>query len=123
MRVAVKNSKTEVDCLNYRPVSKGALVGFFTLVEYSPDYPLGRKTSDCCLFTKADRSWITFPSRPGKTESPDGKTVYFPYVAFPDKTFQNNLSSAAVEALQDERPKPQLKVPSDAIQDSASFDW
>jgi hypothetical protein len=125
MKVAVKNSKTQVDVANYRPVNKGFLSGFFSLVEYAPDYPLGRKTKDCKLFSKDGSQWIAWPDQEVKARDGVSKSEYFPYVLFVDKEFQKNLSDAAVEALKHDSQQNSTvaQIPSDSVQSEALLDW
>lgn len=125
MKTAVKNSKTEVDAEHYRPVNKGFLLGFFSLVEYAPDYPLGRKTKDCKLFSKDGKKWMTWPDQEVKAKDGNSKSEYFPYVSFLDKEFQKNLSDAAVEALKHDSQQNSTvaQIPPDSVPSEALFDW
>ena len=115
MRFPVKNSQTSVEISHYKSMEKGALLGFFTLIEYNEDCPLGRRIVGCKLFGKDGRRWIGFPDKEAPAKSPGEKSTFYPYVSFVDKDFQTRLCDAAMQAISAEQRE--TKAPQE------NFNW
>lgn len=81
--------------LEYKQINKGALVGSMNMQfeEWG-----GLIIRDITLFQKDGKRWLAFPSRSYEKE---GKTEYFQYVRFEDKTKHEQWQQKALKALQD----------------------
>jgi hypothetical protein len=90
----------KVEVGQYRPMDKGSLKAFFSLVIY----PQGQKILDCRYFEQADKRWFSFPQKEVKFN--DGrKTEYIPYVSYLDKEYLEQLKIAVLTALKDAKPQ------------------
>ena len=78
---------------NFRPITKGALRGFFTLT-----LPSGMVLHDCSLFEKDGKRWISPPSQ--KFTGKDGKTGYKPLVEFADRNTADNFRRQVLQAIE-----------------------
>lgn len=96
----------------YKPVSKNALVGIFS-IKVEKWGPL--IIEDMCHFKKGSEQWVNFPSR--TYEDSSGEKKYFHYVKFDNpetmKMFQTRVIPA-IEIYINEHPEvlqePKLKI-------------
>ena len=80
----------EIECLAFRSMPKGLLLGFAKI--YVAEW--GIEINYVTLFQKNDTRWIGLPSR--EYQDPrSGEKKYSPYVRFRDK-YQSDLFSKAV---------------------------
>lgn len=84
-----------MEILNWKPFTKGALRGFFSVT-----LPSGMILHDCCLFEKNGSRWVSLPSQ--KFTDKDGKTGYKPMVEFVDRSTADNFCRQTVQALEKE---------------------
>jgi len=118
MRYRIANSKTEVEVTQFRPMDKGALKGFFTLIEYNEDYPKGRKTLDCRYFNQGENRWMSFPHKEVTYKGTE-KPEFIPLVSYPDKEYFERLKVAALEAIE----KEHTNGSKGNVPDDPSFNW
>ncbi len=94
MKVKIGNTTDEIEIGQYKPIDKGALKGYFSIVEY----PSGRKITDCSHFSAGDNEWFNFPQRERKYA--DGrKSDYFPYITFLNREYGDQYKSAVIAAI------------------------
>ncbi len=92
----------KVEVLNFRPIDKPSLKGYFTLVVY----PGAQKILDCSYFVKDGRSWIGFPQKEKKVDAGAPKE-YIPLVSYGDKAYKDALVEMAIDAIQKYKPQEQ----------------
>lgn len=88
-----------VEIGQFRPVDKGALKAFFSLVIY----PMGQKILDCRYFVNGDNRWFAFPQKQVKYEN-GRKDEYIPLISFVNKGFLETLKDLVLEKLKDAKP-------------------
>ena len=94
MKIPVGTTGIEVEVGQYREIDKGALRGFFTLIEY----PYGRKTIDNRHFVQGKNEWFAFPQKE-YTKTGETKTEYFPLVSYLDKKYFDEYKEAVIKAI------------------------
>lgn len=91
----------KVEIGNYRPVEKGALKGFFSLIIH----PTGQKINDCRYFEQGDNRWFNLPQK--EVKFTDGRKVeYYPIISFMNKSYESALKIAVVDAIRNHKDKP-----------------
>lgn len=80
--------------VDFRPVVKNTLRGFFTLELFGKI-----QIRDCTLHEKNGRSWIGFPGIPWTDN--DGKTAYKNVIYIPDKKVLEDLQRGACDLLKE----------------------
>lgn len=94
-------SNIKVEIGQYRPVDKGALRGFFSVVLFPGDFQ-EQKLIDCRHFEQGDKSWISWPQK--EIKFADGrKSDYYPYINYVHKDYSDKIKSAIIEALKNAR--------------------
>ncbi len=83
-----------IECINYRPVNKGALLGFADF--YIPK--MGLEIFNCSLFQKDGRRWLSFPAK--EHVDKEGAKKYTPLVRFRNKDHMEAFNKAANEAIE-----------------------
>lgn len=79
---------------NFKPIQKGCLLGKFDII--IPEW--GHLTiSDCVLFSKEGKRWISLPSR--EFQSKDGQKKHFSLIKFKPEVFKK-LQDAALALLE-----------------------
>lgn len=96
MKVPIGNTGTHLEIGQYRAVDKGALKGFFTIVEY----PTGRKTMDCRFFIKGNQKWFGFPQKENKKPGAE-KPEYIPLVSIINQEYKQQYTDAVLKALEE----------------------
>lgn len=91
------NTSTEIPFAisNWKPMRKGALLGFFDC-----ELPSGLVLKGCMLFEKGQRRWIGLPAK--TFSKADGGTGYSPTVEIPDRARSDWFNGQCVRALVDE---------------------
>ncbi len=86
--------------LDYKQINKGALLGSMSMLfeEWG-----GLIIRDITLFQKDGKRWLSFPAR---AYEKDGKTEYFQYVRFEDKTKHEQWQQKALKALEEFANEP-----------------
>jgi hypothetical protein len=82
-----------IECLNYKPINKGSLLGFADF--FVPK--MGLEIYGCSLFQKDGRRWINFPQK--ETTDEMGVKKYFSHLRFRDKAHMEAFSKVAIEAI------------------------
>lgn len=83
-----------VECMNYKPVNKGSLLGFADL--FVPK--MGLEIYGCTLHQKDGRRWVNFPSR--EFTNDQGEKKYMSIVRFREKTHMNAFTELAKQAIE-----------------------
>lgn len=89
----------KVEIGQFRPVDKGALRAFFSLIIY----PQGQKILDCRYFVQDDKRWFSFPQKEIPSRD-NGKSEYIPLVSYVNKEYLEELKTAVLNALKDAKP-------------------
>ena len=95
-------SNRQIECIKFRHVGKGSLVGYADL--YVPAF--GLEIYGCQVFCKDGRKWMTFPSKETGVDE-NGKKKYWPHVRFRSRESMDNFSSSAMIAIDEEISKIQ----------------
>ncbi len=90
---AYKRFLMTIECTKYKPVNKGALLGFADL--YIPKF--GIEVFGCAIFEKGTHKWVTFPQKEVTDEL--GVKKYFSHLRFKEKSHMDAFSNAAVQAI------------------------
>ena len=83
-----------VECMRYKSVNKGSLLGYADL--FVPK--TGLEIYGCTLHQKEGRRWINFPSREYSDET--GEKKYAPIVRFREKAHMEGFTKVAKEAIE-----------------------
>lgn len=84
----------KVEVGDYRPLGKGCLLGFFSIVIH----PNKQKIVDCKYFAQGDKRWFNLPQK--EIKKMDGsKSTYLPIVSYGDKDYENELREAVLTQL------------------------
>jgi len=78
--------------LDFRPVDKNTLKGFFTL-----ELPSGLLIHDMCLHEKNSKRWVSFPARPYTAK--DGTEKWARIVDIPDRDRWGQFNRQALDAV------------------------
>ena len=84
-----------VECMNYKPVNKGSLLGYADL--FVPK--TGLEIYGCSLHQKEGRRWVNFPSKE-YTDSKTGEKKYASIVRFREKAHMEAFIKVAKEAIE-----------------------
>ena len=90
----------------FRPVAKGALRGWITVMQ-----PSGQRIHDCGLFVRDGRWWVSPPSKPhigrdgAQLKDPSGKLRWDPVVSFGSRVAAERWASAVLAALRTSHPQ------------------
>jgi hypothetical protein len=94
-----------IECIRYKPVNKGALLGFADL--YIPQFDL--EIYGCGVFQKDTHVWITMPSK--ETINDQGLKQYFSHLRFRDRTRMDSFSHEALQAIRPWMEAPRSNTP------------
>lgn len=83
-----------IECLKYKPVNKGTLLGYADL--FVPK--MGIEIFGCSLHQKDGRRWINLPSR--EYTDNKGEKKFFSIIRFPNKAHMEEFSKQAKEAIE-----------------------
>jgi len=86
-------------CLSFKPLSRGALVGFADL-----QLPSGLVLRECTFMESGSSRWVNPPGKPQLNADrlpiiKEGKVQYSPVVDFVDRATRRRWSDAAVVAI------------------------
>jgi hypothetical protein len=95
MKIKVSESNDEVEIGQWRPVDKGALRAYFSVVIY----PHGQKILECKYFEQADKRWFSFPQKEIKSNT--DKPEYIPLVSYLNKDYAHQLKIAVLTAIRE----------------------
>ena len=84
----------KVEIGQFRPMDKGTLKGFFTLMIH----PIGLKIIDCRYFIKGESRWFSFPQKEIK-HSDGRKSEYIPILSFQNKEYLTELQATILKEL------------------------
>jgi len=99
MRYSIGLSGDEIEIGQYHEVNRGVLKAYFSLIIY----PRGQKILNCQYMVSDKRIWFMFPFRELQKEGekyPDK----IPYVSYLDKEYKDELVSAVLKGLKDQKP-------------------
>ncbi len=96
MKYRIGNTTDEIAIGQWRPIDKGSLKGFFSLLIY----PSGQKILDCRYFQSGERRWFNFPDKEIR-RSDGSKPEYIPLVSYLNKEYLNALQQSVLTALKD----------------------
>ena len=97
---------TAIRVLDWRPLAKGALLGFAKV-----EFPSGMIISDVCVLSGEKGTWASPPSKPmidrdGHVLRDDKQKIrYSPIIEFSSKDIRNKWSSAVIDALRAAHPE------------------
>ncbi len=83
-----------IECIKYKPVNKGSLLGFADL--YMTE--TGLEIFGCGVFQKENRRWVTMPSN--ENIGPNGLKRYFAHLRFRERSQMDDFSCQAMMAIQ-----------------------
>ena len=83
-----------VECMRYKSVHKGTLLGYADL--YIPK--TGLEIYGCSLYQKDGKRWINFPSKEYQDEV--GQKKFAPMLRFRDKAHMEGFTKIAKEAIE-----------------------
>lgn len=83
----------KIECLTYRPVSKGSFIGFCDLHIID----LGIEIRGCTMYSKDERRWINLPTRAYKNAG--GEEKFSQIVRFRDQAQYQEFCADAKEAV------------------------
>jgi hypothetical protein len=93
MLVQIPNTQDQVEIGQYRPMDKGALRGFFSIIVH----PSGQKILDCTYFEKDGKAWFNLPQKEKKGTG--GKAEYIPIISYMNKEYFEKFKAAVLHAL------------------------
>lgn len=83
-----------IECMKYKPVNKGVLLGYADI--YVPK--MGLEIYGCSFFQKDGRRWINFPSKEYKNDL--GETKYASIVRFREASHMEAFTEACKKAIE-----------------------
>ena len=99
--------KLEIECVEFRPLEKGSLLGFATI-----RVPAMRLTiKDIAIHRSGDREWAQLPAKPQLDRDrnlvvKDGKVQYVTILQFDTKEVADAFSAAVLNAVKNRVPVP-----------------
>lgn len=83
-----------IECINYKPVNKGSLLGYADLLLVKS----GMELYGCSVHMKDGRRWVNMPSR--EYTNKEGEKKYMSIVRFRDAERMKAFSSEAMKAIE-----------------------
>lgn len=96
--------KTMIECMKYKSVNKGSLLGYADL--YLPK--VGIEIYGCSLHQKDGRRWVNLPSK--EYTDGNGEKKYAPIVKFPNKFHMDEFAKQAKEAIEKKCAEPRAQA-------------
>lgn len=89
-----------IECIKYKHVNKGSLLGFADLcIDFEYDGVIFKtEIFGCGVFQKENRRWVTMPSN--ENIGPNGLKRYFAHVRFSERARMDDFSRMAMTVIQ-----------------------